>query len=447
MEAPRVPSQNGEKGKKFLLNVPLYVQVLVGIVLGIVFGSLLPEAAQNPWVEAMGKAFVKLVKMAIAPIIFCTVVSGISHVADAATVGRVALKAIVYFEVISTFALGLGLLAGNLVKPGDGFNSSPNAEAVKKYEGKEKSGLDMVMHIIPATPTSAFAEGDTLQILFFSVLFGFAIQKQGEHVHQLRDLIGELARVMFGVVNIIMHFAPLAAFGAMSFTIGKYGIGTLGNLLKLVLTMYATAACFVVFVLGIVALLARVNIFRLILYIKEELLLVLATSSSECALPQLMEKLEDLGIAKPVVGLVVPLGYSFNLDGTNIYMTLATVFVAQAMGHHLTLVEQLKCLLVAMLTSKGAAAVTGGGFIVLAATLSSIHPELVPGMAVLLGIDKFMSECRSITNFLGNSVATVVVATSEGALNRERMDSVLQSGFAPKETWSEDHDRTGSSEV
>eukprot|EP00928_Gymnodinium_smaydae_P036553 TRINITY_DN25531_c0_g1_i1.p1 TRINITY_DN25531_c0_g1~~TRINITY_DN25531_c0_g1_i1.p1 ORF type:complete len:451 (-),score=77.37 TRINITY_DN25531_c0_g1_i1:336-1688(-) len=427
MEAEGSSRAASTKASYARCRLPLYAQVLVGISLGVLFGWLEPDLACNPWIKALGVAFVKMVKMVIAPIIFCTIVSGIAHVADAVVVGRVALKAVIYFEIVSSLALLIGLVVANVIRPGDGFSSSANMEAVEKYkeEAAHHTTLEFVMNIIPKSAVGAFAEADTLQVLFFAVLFGFALMAQGERTAHVRNLIDEVAHVMFGTIRIIMRFAPVAAFGAIAFTVGKYGIATLGNLLKLVITFYLTSLCFVFLVLGGVCALYRVNIFRLLLYIKQELLLVVATSSSECVLPQLMEKLECLGVSKPVVGLVVPLGYSFNLDGTNIYMTLATLFISQALGVELSISEQLEVLLVAMLTSKGAAAVSGGGFIILASTLGSVRPALVPGMAMLLGVDKFMAECRSITNLIGNTVATVVVAASEADLNREQMDQVL----------------------
>ncbi|CAK9113998.1 C4-dicarboxylate transport protein 2 [Durusdinium trenchii] len=370
--------------------------------------------------------------MIIAPIIFCTVVSGIAHVSDAAKVGRVALKAILYFEVISTLALLIGLLVAEVIQPGRGMKAVPRpggaggrVEAVwERKQAEHHTTLDFVMGIVPKTVVSAFVDGEILQVLFFSVIFGFALIG-AEKVDILHNLIDQVAHGMFAVVKIIMKFAPFGAFGAMAHTVGKYGIKTLGSLLGLVATNYLTSLFFVICVLGVVCLIARFNIFRFLYYLKHELLLVLATSSSESALPSLMQKLQAAGLSKPVVGLVVPLGYSFNLDGTNIYMTLTTLFISQVMGVDLTWGDKIKVLAVAMLTSKGAAGVSGAGFITLAATLSSIHPELVPGMAIVLGIDKFMSECRSLTNICGNAVAAVVIAAMEGELNREKFHNAL----------------------
>jgi len=413
------------------LRFPLYAQVLLAILLGVLVGALAPDVATNPWMKSLGTGFVKLIKMAIGPIIFCTIVSGIAHVADATKIGRVAVTAIVYFELISTFALGIGLLVANLVQPGHGFSSKGgNEAAVEGYRKKaaEHSSQDFVLNIIPKTMLSAFAEGEILQVLFVAVIFGFALMKQGDRARSVHQLVDETAHVMFSIIAIVMKAAPIGAFGAMAFTVGKYGVSTMGNLIGLVATFYMTAVLFVIVVLGVVAAAARFNIFRFLFYIRSELLLVVATSSSESALPSLMTKLENMGCARSVVGLVVPLGYSFNLDGTNIYMTLATLFISQAMGVSLSFGEQMQVMAVAMLTSKGATGVTGAGFITLAATLSTVRPELVPGMAVLLGIDKFMSECRSLTNIIGNGVAAVVISLVEGELDRDMMQRALTGG-------------------
>ena len=392
----------------------LYVQVLTAIVLGVIVGWLFPAFATNEWVKAMGDGFIKLIKMVIAPIIFCTVVSGISHIQEAKKVGRVAVKALIYFEIVSTFALGLGLLIGNIVKPGAGFSGAHgNVDAVKQYTGKAQSSVEFVMHIIPDSVVGAFAKGDVLQVLLFAILFGFALMALGERGHTVRALVDDMAHAIFGVISIVMKAAPIGAFGAMAYTIGKYGVGSMVNLL------------------GLIARMAGFSIFKFLAYIKEELLIVLGTSSSESALPSLMEKLERLGCSKSVVGLVVPTGYSFNLDGTNIYMTLATLFIAQAMGVHLSFGEQMTILLVAMLTSKGASGITGAGFITLAGTLAAVRPELVPGMAIVLGIDKFMSECRALTNLCGNGVACVVVSWWEGELDRTKLKAALEQEIDP----------------
>ncbi|MFO1114066.1 MAG: dicarboxylate/amino acid:cation symporter [Beijerinckiaceae bacterium] len=410
----------------------LYVQVLFAIVLGIIVGAVWPEFAKNDWIKAMGDGFIKLIKMVIAPIIFCTVVSGISHIQEAKKVGRVAVKALVYFEVVSTFALVLGLVIGNLVKPGAGFSgAAANADAVKQYTGKAQSSVDFVMGIIPDSVVGAFAKGDVLQVLLFSILFGFALMALGERGHTVRALVDDMAHAVFGVIAIVMKAAPIGAFGAMAYTIGRYGLGSMVNLLSLIATFYVTALLFVLVVLGIIARIAGFSIFKFLAYIKEELLIVLGTSSSESALPTLMEKLERLGCSKSVVGLVVPTGYSFNLDGTNIYMTLATLFIAQALGIDLSFGQQLTILLVAMLTSKGASGISGAGFITLAATLASVDPRLVPGMAIVLGIDKFMSECRALTNLSGNGVACVVVSWWEGELDRDKLNAGLNRRIDP----------------
>ncbi|WP_038970186.1 dicarboxylate/amino acid:cation symporter [Bradyrhizobium genomosp. III] len=412
----------------------LYVQVLIAIVLGAIVGWLWPTVATNEWIKALGDGFIKLIKMVIAPIIFCTVVSGIAHIQDAKKVGRIGVKALVYFEVVSTFALVIGLIVGNLAKPGAGFgNAAANEAAVANY-AKQAAGqksVDFVLHIIPDTVVGAFAQGEILQVLLFSVLFGFAVMSLGERGHTIRSFIDDAAHAVFGVISIVMRAAPIGAFGAMAYTIGKFGTGAILNLVGLIATFYLTAALFVFVVLGIIARLAGFSIFKFLAYIKDELLIVLGTSSSESALPSLMEKLERLGCSKSVVGLVVPTGYSFNLDGTNIYMTLATLFIAQALGYDLSFSQQLTILVVAMLTSKGASGITGAGFITLAATLAVVDPRLVPGMAIVLGIDKFMSECRALTNLCGNGVACVIVAWWEGELDRDKLNANLSKQIDP----------------
>ncbi len=373
--------------------------------------------------KALGDGFIKLIKMAIAPIIFCTVVSGIAHIEDASKVGRVGVKALIYFEIVSTLALAIGLLVGNFARPGEGFSGAAgDPAAVAQYADRaaHQSTVEFILHIIPDSLVGAFADGNILQVLLIAILFGFALMVLGERGRAVRVLVDDLGHAFFGIIAVIMKAAPIGAFGAMAYTIGKYGPEALGNLAGLIATFYVTSALFIFLVLGTIAWVAGFSIFRFLGYIKDELLLVLGTSSSESALPQLMEKLERLGCSKSVVGLVVPTGYSFNLDGTNIYLTLATLFIAQAMGVELTLYEQLVILGVAMLTSKGASGVTGAGFVTLAATLAVVHPALVPGMAIVLGIDKFMSECRALTNFIGNGVATIVVSAWEGELDREQ---------------------------
>jgi aerobic C4-dicarboxylate transport protein len=413
----------------------LYVQVLAAIVLGFIVGWLVPDIAGSAWVKALGDGFIKLIKMVIAPIIFCTVTSGIAHMNDARKVGRVGLKALVYFEIVSTLSLAIGLGIGNFVRPGAGFGGAANASAVADYAARaaHQSTVEFLLSIIPDSFVGAFARGDILQVLLVSVLFGFALMVLGERGHTVRSLVDDLGHAFFGVIAVIMKAAPIGAFGAMAYTIGKYGPGTIGNLAGLIATFYATAALFVFGVLGVVAWGAGFRIWRFLAYIRDEILIVLATSSSESALPQLMEKLERLGCSKSVVGLVVPTGYSFNLDGTNIYLTLATLFIAQALGVDLSLHEQLAILVVAMLTSKGASGVTGAGFVTLAATLAVVRPELVPGMAIVLGIDKFMSECRAITNFIGNGVATIVVSAWEGELDRSALAAGLGRRVDPSD--------------
>ncbi len=416
----------------------LYVQVLIGIVLGGIIGALgaydptFKAIATSPWTKALGDGFVSLIKMVIAPIIFCTIVSGIAHIKDAACVGRIGVKALVYFEIVSSFALAIGLIVGNLVRPGAGAHGQADATAVATYakQASEIRPVDFVLHIIPDSVVGAFARGDVLQVLLFAILFAFSLMFMGRRADGLLSLIDDLAKAMFGVIAIIMRAAPLGAFGAMAYTIGVNGPAFFGNLFLLIATFYATALLFVVLVLGTIAWFVGFNIFRFLGYIKDELLIVLGTSSSESALPQLMEKLEKLGCSQPVVGLVVPTGYSFNLDGTNIYMTLATLFIAQALGVDLTLGQQLTILVVAMLTSKGASGVTGEGFVTLAGTLAVVNPALVPGMAMVLGVDKFMSECRALTNIVGNGVATIVISASEGELDRSKLNEALRRGVS-----------------
>ena len=406
----------------------LYVQVLVAIVIGALVGAYAPGFATNDWIKALGDGFIKLIRMVIAPIIFCTVVSGIAHIQDASKVGRVGIKALVYFEIVSTFALAIGMLVGNIAQPGRGFSATgANAATVQSFAdqaGHQKS-VDFVLNIIPDSVVGAFARGDILQVLLFAVVFGFALLALGDRAAALRGAIDEVAQGMFGVIGIVMRAAPFGAFGAMAYTVGKFGPAALGNLIGLIGLFYLTSALFVTVVLGLIARIAGFSIFRFLAYIKDELLIVLGTSSSESALPQLMAKLERAGCSRSVVGLVVPTGYSFNLDGTNIYMTMATLFIGQALGVDLSFGQQLTILGVAMLTSKGATGVTGAGFITLAATLAAVDPRLVPGMAIVLGIDKFMSECRSLVNLTGNGVATIVVAWWEGELDRDKLNATL----------------------
>jgi aerobic C4-dicarboxylate transport protein len=406
----------------------LYVQVLFAIFCGIMLGIYLPTDAVA--MKPLGDGFIKLIKMIIAPVIFCTVVSGIAGMQDVKKIGRVGGKALVYFEIVSTFALVIGLAVANFMQPGAGFNADPHTldtKSIAQYTEKTKAltTTDFLLNIIPNTVFDAFAKGDILQVLLVAILFGFALSLLGERGRPVTKLIDEVSHAFFGMVNIIMKAAPIGAFGAMAFTIGKYGIASLLPLAKLMGSFYLTCFMFVFVVLGLIAKYTGFSITRFIAYIKEELLIVLGTSSSESALPSLMRKLEKLGASKPVVGLVVPTGYSFNLDGTNIYMTMAALFVAQATNTDLTLWQQLTILGVAMLTSKGASGITGAGFITLAATLAVVPSIPVAGMALILGIDRFMSECRALTNFVGNGVATLVVAKWEGELDMDTLKREL----------------------
>lgn len=413
----------------------LYLQVLIAIIVGVMVGWLWPNLATNDWIKALGDGFIKLIKMVIAPIIFCTVVSGIAHIQDARKVGRVGVKALIYFEVVSSFALMLGLVVGNLIPVGRGLGATPDPAAVATYvkQAEAQKSVDFILNIIPDSLVGALARGDILQVLLFAILFGFALMALGQRGHLLRDLIDEAAHAVFGIIAIVMKAAPIGAFGAMAYTIGKFGPTALGNLVGLIGVFYMTAALFVFGVLGLIARFVGFSIFKFLAYIKDELLIVLGTSSSESALPQLMEKLELLGCSKAVVGLVVPTGYSFNLDGTNIYMTLATLFIAQALGIELSFGQQLTILVVAMLTSKGASGVTGAGFITLAATLSVVNPALVPGMAIVFSVDKFMSEVRALTNIIGNGVAAVFVSWWEGELDHVKLHARLNKEIDPSD--------------
>jgi aerobic C4-dicarboxylate transport protein len=409
----------------------LYFRVLVAIALGVLVGWLWPETGRA--LKPLGDGFVKLVKMIITPVIFLTVATGIAGMADLKAFGRVGAKAMAYFLTFSTLALAVGLIVANLVHPGAGLNIDPaslDTKGVATYVAKahEQSVTAFLLNIVPDTLFSAFISGEILQVLLVAILFGIALALIGAPGERLLAPLRTLTAVVFRIVHILMYAAPIGAFGAMGFTIGQYGIGTLANLAGLVATFYATSILFVVVVLGVVARLAGFSLFSLIGYIKDELLLVLGTSSSESAMPLLMEKLERAGCPKPIVGLVVPTGYSFNLDGTNIYMSLAALFIAQATNTHLSLGEQLLLMAVAILSSKGAAGVTGSGFIVLAATLSVVPSIPVAGMALILGVDRFMSECRALTNFIGNAVATIVVARWEGAVDLPGLRRVMAGG-------------------
>ncbi|WP_337188595.1 dicarboxylate/amino acid:cation symporter [Phenylobacterium sp.] len=412
----------------------LYVQVLVAITLGALIGHVWPTTGEA--LKPLGDAFIKLVKMIIAPVIFLTVVTGIAGMRDLSKVGGVAGKAFAYFIVVSSFALVVGLVVANVVRPGAGMNIDPaslDAAAVAGYASKshDMTIVGFLMDIIPSTVAGAFVDGNILQVLFFSIPFGLALAMIGDRGQPALDVLNSVGEAFFRLVAIFMRAAPIGAFGAFAFTVGKYGIESILSLAALVATFYATSLIFVLVVLGAIAAANGFSILKLIRYLKEELLLVLGTSSSEAALPSLMEKMERAGAAKPVVGLVVPTGYSFNLDGTNIYMTLAALFIAQALGIPLSLQEQLLLLAVAMLSSKGAAGVTGAGFITLAATLQVVPSVPVAGMALILGVDRFMSECRALTNFIGNAVATLVVSRWEGQLDRERLAEVLAGRPGP----------------
>ena len=408
----------------------LYLSVLVAIALGVAFGALDPSHAVL--MKPLGDGFIKLIKMLIAPVIFCTVVTGIAGMDDAKKVGRVGFKALLYFEVVSTLALAIGLLVVNTLKPGAGFNVDPStlyAGAVAEYTARahQQSTIDFLLNIIPSTFGEAFAKGEILQVLLVALLFGFALSALGERGRPITQGIDAISKVLFGMVGIVMRAAPVGAFGAMAFTIGKYGIDSLGPMLHLMGSFYLTCLLFIIGVLGSICAALGVNIFRFIRYIRAELLTVLGTSSSESVLVPIMEKLEKLGCSRSVVGLVIPSGYSFNLDGTNIYMAMAAIFVAQALNVDLTLSQELTLLGVAMLTSKGASGVTGAGFVTLAATLAVVPSVPVAGLALILGIDRFMSEARALTNLIGNGVATLVVSRWENELDRETLQRELRS--------------------
>lgn len=406
----------------------LYVQVLIAIALGVTIGHFFPDAGVQ--LKPLGEAFIKLVKMIIAPVIFLTIVTGIAGMKELGAIGRVAAKAFGYFLTFSTLALIVGLIVANVVQPGAGLNIDPatlDANQVADYASKahESSLTGFLINIIPATMVSAVADGNILQVLFVAILFGIALTLIGDKAAPLMTVLESASHAVFKLVSILMKAAPIGAFGAMAFTIGEFGVGTLANLAGLVATFYLTSLLFVLVVLGGVCWAVGFNILHLIRYLKAELLLVLGTSSSEAALPSLIEKMERAGCRKSVVGLVVPTGYSFNLDGTNIYMTLAALFIAQACNVDISLEQQILLLLVAMISSKGAAGVTGAGFITLAATLSIVPTVPVAGMTLILGVDRFMSECRSLTNFIGNAVATVVVSAWEKGLDRERFNAAM----------------------
>ncbi len=413
----------------------LYVQVLAAVVLGVLLGQFYPQLGEQ--MKPLGDGFIKLIKMIIAPIIFCTVVIGIAGMEDMKKVGRTGGLALLYFEVVSSIALVVGLVVVNLFQPGAGMNVNAAAldtKGIAAYTGPGKmvGTVDFLLNVIPSSVVDAFAKGEILQVLLFAVLFGFALHKFGGRGTLVFDLIEKTSHVLFDIVGVIMKLAPIGAFGAMAFTIGKYGIGSLFSLGKLMGSFYLTCLIFVFVVLGTIAKLHGFSIWKFIKYIKEELLIVLGTSSSESVLPRMMEKMENLGAKKTCVGLVIPTGYSFNLDGTSIYLTMAAVFIAQATNTPLTLMQELTLLAVLLLTSKGAAGVTGSGFIVLAATLSAVGTVPVAGLALILGIDRFMSEARALTNLVGNGVATIVVAKWTGELDMQRLHAGLNH-----ETWAE----------
>jgi len=406
----------------------LYIQVLIAILLGIMIGWLKPGLGKE--LKPLGDGFIALIKMMIAPVIFCTVVHGISSMGDLKRVGRVGLKALIYFEVVSTIALAVGLLVGEVLKPGAGFNIDPSSidpKSVATYvtKAKEEGIIPHLMAIIPDSYFGALARGDLLQVLLVSILSGFAISFMGKAGEPISRAIDQGAKMFFGIIRMIIRVAPIGAFGAMAFTVGAYGVGSLLNLVALIATFYLTSILFVLIVLGAIARFSGFSILRFIAYIKDELLIVLGTSSSETVLPQMIQKMEHLGASRPVVGLVIPTGYSFNLDGTNIYMTLATLFLAQATNTNLTIWQELGILGIAIITSKGASGVTGAGFITLAATLAIVPDIPIQSIAILVGIDKFMSECRALTNLIGNGVACVVISLSEGELDKAALHESL----------------------
>ena len=412
----------------------LYIQVLVAITIGILLGHYYPETGVA--LKPLGDGFVKLIKMVIAPIIFCTVVSGIAGMQSMKSVGKTGGYALLYFEIVSTIALIIGLVVVNVVKPGAGMHidvSTLNASSVAAYAaaGAQQTTVGFLLNIIPSTVVGAFANGDILQVLMFSVIFGFALHRLGSYGKPLLDMIDRFAHVMFNIINMIMKLAPVGAFGAMAFTIGQYGVGSLVQLGYLMACFYITCVLFILVILGGIARAHGFSVLKLIRYIREELMIVLGTSSSESALPRMLTKMERLGAKKSVVGLVIPTGYSFNLDGTSIYLTMAAVFIAQATDTTMDITHQITLLLVLLVASKGAAGVTGSGFIVLAATLSAVGHLPVAGLALILGIDRFMSEARALTNLIGNAVATVVVAKWVGELDDDKLQSELASGGSP----------------
>lgn len=426
---------NGYAFMKTSLFKSLYFQVLTAIAIGILLGHFYPELGAQ--MKPLGDAFVKLIKMIIAPVIFCTVVTGIAGMESMKAVGRTGAVALLYFEVVSTIALIIGLIVVNVIQPGTGMNVDPatlDAKAVAVYaqQAEQQGVVAFLLDVIPGSVIGAFASGNILQVLLFAILFGFALHRLGDKGTLIFNVIESFSKVIFGIINMIMRLAPIGAFGAMAFTIGKYGVGSLVQLGQLIICFYITCVLFVVVVLGTIARITGFNIFKFIAYIKEELLIVLGTSSSESALPRMLDKMEKLGCKKSVVGLVIPTGYSFNLDGTSIYLTMAAVFIAQATNSHMDIMHQITLLVVLLLSSKGAAGVTGSGFIVLAATLSAVGHLPVAGLALILGIDRFMSEARALTNLVGNGVATVVVAKWVDQLDEKQLRDTLSSSKKAK---------------
>ena len=430
------PSTSGTgTGPKPALYKSLYVQVIVAVIIGVLLGHFYPSVGES--MKPLGDAFIKLIKMMIAPIIFCTVVVGIAGMEDMKKVGKTGGLALLYFEIVSTLALVVGLVLVNLLKPGEGMNIDPatlDTKAIAAYTGpgKMQGTVEFLLHVIPSTVVDAFAKGEILQVLLIAVLFGFALHKFGGRGTLVFDIIEKGSHVLFTIIGYVMKLAPIGAFGAMAFTIGKYGVDSLFSLGKLMAVFYMTCLLFIFLVLGTIAKLHGFSIWKFIKYIKEELLIVLGTSSSESVLPRMMEKMENLGAKKTCVGLVIPTGYSFNLDGTSIYLTMAAVFIAQATNTPMTLTQELTLLGVLLLTSKGAAGITGSGFIVLAATLSAVGNVPVAGLALILGIDRFMSEARALTNLIGNGVATLVVAKWTNELDMDRLQAGLNN-----ESWVE----------
>ncbi len=434
MNQSQVPPESPKPPKKKAFYRTLWGQVLIGVALAVVYGYFYPASATK--MKPLGDGFIRLITMVITVIIFCTVVSGIAGMQNLKKVGRIGGKALLYFEIVSTLALFTGMLVGNVAHPGNGFNVNPatlDAASVASYAGaaKEQSVTEFVMNIIPKTMVDAFAKGNILQVLLVAILFGFALAIVGEKAKPVLDFVDALTRVVFGIINILMWLAPYGAFGAMAFTVGKYGIAALGPLAELIALFYVTCIVFVLGVMGLIAWYAGFNIFKYLYYIKEEIIVVLATSSSDPALPTLMEKMEQLGCSKSLVGLVVPTGYTFNTDGSSLYMTMAALFVAQATNIHLSFGQQLTIFGVAVLTSKGASGVTGAAFIALVATLMVIPTIPVAGMALLLGIDRFMSMFRAVVNMIGNGVATLVVARWENEIDSQTLRTNLAHPMFP----------------